>query len=349
MAKDLPFVGEGYAEFLQGLKDRIRTAQVKAALAVNRELVLLYWQIGQEILKRQQEQGWGAKIIDQLAKDLKREFPEVRGFSSRNLKYMRALAQTYPDETIVQEVLAQIPWYHNIALLEKLNSTEQRLWYAQEAVKNGWSRNVLVLQIESGLYKRQGSAITNFEQALPKTQSDLAQLLLKDPYNFEFLTISQEAHELELERSLVIHIRDFLLELGLGFSFVGSQYPLVVDGTEFRLDLLFYHLQLRCFVVIDLKMGAFKPEDSGKMNFYVAVVDDTLRHETDNPTIGLILCKSKSRTLAEYALRNIQTPIGVSTHKLPDDLSEKLPTIEQLEAELETVRLSDEGESQDQA
>lgn len=209
MAKNLTFADDGYDEFLRGLKERIRTAQVKAALAVNRELVLLYWEIGREIINRQVAQGWGSKVVDQLAKDLKKEFSDMRGFSRSNLMYMRAFAETWPDETIVQEVLGQIPWYHNIALLEKLKSKEQRLWYAQETVKNGWSRNVLVLQIESGLYKRQGSAITNFEQALPKTQSDLAQQLLKDPYNFEFLTISQDAHELELERGLVTHIRVF--------------------------------------------------------------------------------------------------------------------------------------------
>lgn len=342
MAKNLPITGEGYDEFLTDLKDRIRSAQVKAALAVNRELVVLYWQIGRQILARQKLEGWGAKVVGQLAKDLKSEFPDMTGLSRTNLLYMRAFAEAYPDEAIVQQAAGQIPWFHNCVLLDKIKDSEQRLWYVQQTIANGWSRNVLVLQIESRLFERQGSAITNFEQALPKPQSDLAQQLLKDPYNFEFLTISQNAHELELERGLVTHIRDFLLELGMGFSFVGSQYPLEVDGTEYRLDLLFYHLQLRCFVVIDLKMGAFQPEFSGKMNFYVAVVDDLLRHETDNPTIGLILCKSKSRTTAEYALRNIQTPIGVSTHKLPPTLQENLPSIEQLEMELQTIELSQE-------
>jgi predicted nuclease of restriction endonuclease-like (RecB) superfamily len=342
VAKNLSIIGEGYDEFLRELKERIRTAQLKAALAVNRELVVLYWQIGCQILARQKSEGWGTKVVEQLAKDLKSEFPDMTGFSSRNLKYMRAFAETHHDETFVQQAAAQIPWFHNCVLLDKVKDPEQRLWYIQQTIANGWSRNVLVLQIESRLFERQGSAVTNFEQALPKPQSDLAQQLLKDPYNFEFLTISQNAHELELERGLVTHIRDFLLELGMGFSFVGSQYPLEVDGTEYRLDLLFYHLQLRCFVVIDLKMGAFQPEFSGKMNFYVAVVDDLLRHETDNPTIGLILCKSKSRTTAEYALRNIQTPIGVSTHKLPQPLQENLPSIEQLEMELQTIELSQE-------
>jgi predicted nuclease of restriction endonuclease-like (RecB) superfamily len=340
VAKNSLIVGKGYDEFLRDLKERIRTAQIKAALAVNRELVLLYWQIGCQILARQKSEGWGTKVVEQLAKDLKSEFPDMTGLSRTNLLYMRAFAEAYPDESIVQQAAGQIPWFHNCVLLDKIKVPEQRLWYIQQTIANGWSRNVLVLQIESRLFERQGSAITNFEQALPKPQSDLAQQLLKDPYNFEFLTISQNAQELELERGLVTHIRDFLLELGMGFSFVGSQYPLEVDGTEYRLDLLFYHLQLRCFVVIDLKMGAFQPEFSGKMNFYVAVVDDLLRHETDNPTIGLILCKSKSRTTAEYALRNIQTPIGVSTHKLPKPLQENLPSIEQLEMELQTIELS---------
>jgi predicted nuclease of restriction endonuclease-like (RecB) superfamily len=332
------FSDSHYADFLNGLKQRIRSAQVKAALAVNRELVLLYWQIGREIIERQQEQGWGAKIIDQLAKDLKREFPDVRGFSSRNLKYMRAFAQSYPQEAIVQEVLAQIPWYHNLALLEKLKSTEQRLWYAQETVTNGWSRNVLVLQIESNLYERQGFAITNFDRTLPSPQSDLAQQIIKSPYNFDFLTISNDAHERELERGLIEHIRDFLMELGLGFSFLGSQYPLIVSEKEYRLDLLFYHVHLHCYVIIDLKMGEFIPEYSGKMSFYVAAVDNMLRSDRDDPTIGIILCKSKDKTTVEFALQGNQQPIGVSTYQiqsqLPDDLQGKLPTVEQLEMEI---------------
>lgn len=342
-AKGITIQDNSYNGFLQELKERIRRAQVKAALSVNRELVLLYWQIGREILARQASEGWGTKVIDQLAKDLRGEFPEMSGLSSRNLKYMRAFAENYPNQAIVQEALAQITWYHNITLVEKVKDPEQRLWYAKQTVINGWSRNVLVLQIESRLFERQGSAITNFEQSLPKPQSDLAQQLLKDPYNFEFLTISQDAKELELERDLVTHIRDFLLELGMGFSFVGSQYPLTVDGKDYRLDLLFYHLQLRCFVVIELKMGEFQPEFSGKMNFYVAVVDELLKKDVDNPTIGLILCKSKSKTTAEYALRNVKTPIGISTHRLPKPMQKSLPSVEQLENELQTIEIKVES------
>lgn len=333
---------EGYDAFLEELKQRIRNAQVKAALAVNRELVLLYWQIGRDILFRQQQQGWGAKVINQLSQDLRRDFPEMKGFSPRNLKYMRAFAEAYPDEPIVQQAAAQIPWFHNCTLMDKVKDPQQRQWYIQQTIENGWSRNVLVHQIESNLYQRQGQAITTFERALPKPQSDLAQQLIKDPYCFDFLSLGQEAQERDLENALIDHMRDFLLELGVGFSFMGSQYPLEVDGQEYRLDLLFYHVRLRCFIVIDLKMGAFQPEHSGKMNFYVAVVDDLLRHQDDQPTIGLILCKSKSRTTAEYALQNINTPIGVSTHQLPEPLEQGLPSVERLEQELNAIAIPGE-------
>ena len=340
MAKDL-LNPKDYETFLLDLKSRIRTAQVRAALAVNRELVLLYWQIGCDILARQQQQGWGAKVIDSLAKDLQREFPEMKGFSSRNLKYMRAFAQSYPDEQIVQEVLAQVTWYHNIALLEKLKSPEERLWYAQKTVEQGWSRNVLVMQMESGLHDRQGGAITNFAQVLPQPQSDLVHQIVKDPYNFDFLMLGDERSERALERALIERIRDFLLELGVGFAFLGSQYPLEVSGKEYRLDLLFYHVQLHCYVVIELKMGEFEPEFSGKMNFYVSAVDNLLKTERDDPTIGIILCKSKDKTTVEYALQGVQKPIGVSTFRLatelPELLQRNLPSVEQLEVELNCI------------
>ena len=340
MAKDL-LNPKDYETFLLDLKSRIRTAQVRAALAVNRELVLLYWQIGRDILARQQQQGWGAKVIDSLAKDLQREFPEMKGFSSRNLKYMRAFAQSYADEQIVQEVLAQVTWYHNIALLEKLKSPEERLWYAQKTVEQGWSRNVLVMQMESGLHDRQGGAITNFAQVLPQPQSDLVHQIVKDPYNFDFLMLGDERSERALERALIERIRDFLLELGVGFAFLGSQYPLEVSGKEYRLDLLFYHVQLHCYVVIELKMGEFEPEFSGKMNFYVSAVDNLLKTERDDPTIGIILCKSKDKTTVEYALQGVQKPIGVSTFRLatelPELLQRNLPSVEQLEVELNCI------------
>lgn len=332
---------QDYEAFLLDLKNRIRSAQVKAALAVNRELVLLYWQIGRDILARQQQLGWGSKVIQTLSKDLKQEFPEMKGFSRSNLLYMRAFAQAFPDEQIVQEVLGQITWYHNIALLDKVKSNDERLWYARQTVEHGWSRNVLVHQIESNLYRRMGGAITNFDRALPPPQSDLATQLLKDPYHLDFLDVTSSVQERELEKALVERIREFLLELGVGFAFVGSQYHLEVDGDDYYIDLLFYHLKLRCYVVIDLKVTEFQPEFSGKMNFYISAVDDLLRHPEDRATIGIILCKGKKKTAVEYALRNVNRPIGVSTYQLkdslPDQLKENLPSVEQLEMEIDTV------------
>jgi len=328
----------GYDVLLREIKARVQTARVRAALAVNTELVLLYWGIGRDILFQQREQGWGAKVIDRLAVDLRREFPEMKGFSSRNLKYMRAFAEAWPEEPIVQQLVAQLPWGHNVRLLDYLNTSEERLWYARAALEHGWSRNVLVMQFEGKLFDRQGKSVTNFERTLPAPQSDLARELLKDPYHFEFLTVQQDAQEREIERGLIGHIQNFLLELGAGFAFVGRQYPLEVGGEDFYLDLLFYHLKLRCFVVIELKAGKFKPEYAGKMNFYLAVVDDLLRHPGDASSIGLILCKEKGQIVAEYALRNLAAPIGVSeytlTEALPEALRGSLPTVEQLESEL---------------
>jgi predicted nuclease of restriction endonuclease-like (RecB) superfamily len=343
------FPDSNYKAFLDGLKQRIRSAQVKAFLAVNRELTLLYWQIGREILAKQEVEGWGAKVIERLAKDLKQEFPDIKGFSRTNLLYMRAFAEAYPDEQIVQQLVGQIPWGHNLRLLELVKDPEIRLWYIQQTIENGWSRNILVMQIESGLYQRQGSAITNFERALPAPQSDLAQQLIKDPYNFDFLTLTQDAQERDLERALVHHIRDFLIELGLGFAFLGSQYPLVVSGKEYRLDLLFYHVHLHCYVVIDLKMGEFEPQHSGQMSFYVAAVDNLLRSDRHEPTIGIILCRSKDKTTVEYALQGSQQPIGVSTYQLQSQLPavfrDRLPSIEQLEMELATAVIEEEPNS----
>ena len=332
---------KSYQELLARLKSQIRTAQVRAAVALNQELVLLYWGIGKEILTRQKEDGWGTRVIERLAKDLRSEFPDMRGLSARNLGYMKAFAEAWPEDSILQAPLAKLTWFHNLTLLEKVKSKQERLWYAQAAIENGWSRNVLVLQIEGGLFHRQGKSVTNFQRTLPSPQSDLAQQLLKDPYNFDFLTLAEDAHEREIETGLVGHIQKFLVELGIGFAFVGRQYPLDIGGQDYRLDLLFYHLKLRCFVVIDLKGGEFKPEYAGKMNFYLAAVDDTLKHPSDQPSIGLILCKSKTEVVVEYALRGTTTPMGISefTHlvKLPDEFKGALPTIEEIEAELSKV------------
>lgn len=333
-----PLAPAGYEQFLVDLKERIGTAQVRAAVRLNRELVLLYWQIGRSILDKQQQLGWGANVIDRLSADLRREFPEMKGFSPRNLRYMRTFAEVWPDESILQEPLAELPWYHHIVLLSKLDQPEERLWYARQTAANGWSGNVLALQIESGLIHRLGAAQTNFEHTLPPPQSDLAQQVLKDPYNFDFLTLGSAKHERDLHRGLLAHVREFLLELGVGFAFVGSEYQLTVGDSDFYVDLLFYHLRLRCFVVVELKVGNFQPEYAGKLNFYLSAVDDLVRHADDQPTIGLLLCKAPDRLVVEYALRDMSKPIGVATYQLvealPDDLQGRLPTVAELEDEL---------------
>jgi predicted nuclease of restriction endonuclease-like (RecB) superfamily len=350
MAKHTSFLPKNYDDFLQNLKERIRLAQVRAALAVNRELVLLYWQIGREILDRQQQEGWGTKVIEHLARDLRLEFPDMKGFSRTNLMYMRAFAASYPEEQIVQQVVGQIPWGHNVRLLDLVKEPEERLWYAQKAIANGWSRNVMVHQIDSKLYQRQGKSITNFEQTLPKPQSDLAQSLLKSEYNLDFLNIQEQVLERELEDALLAHIQKFLLELGMGFAFMGRQYRLEVEGNEFLIDLLFYHVGLSCFIVIELKTTDFKPEYSGQINFYVNVIDDQLRRPHDNPTIGIILCRAKQRSIVEYSLRGMTQPISVSTYRttvaLPEEFKTRLPAIEELQHEIETVALAIEKREQ---
>ncbi len=329
----------GYAAILASLKDQIRSARLNAGLAVNRELVLLYWRIGRQIIEQQCLEGWGSRIIDRLSLDLRREFPEMKGLSSRNLKYMRAFSEAYADETIVQQLAAQIPWFHNCVLLDKVRRPEERVWYIRQTISHGWSRNVLVHQIESGLYEREGQALVNFDRTLPAPQSELARQILKDPYNFDFLTLGKEAQERDLEAALLNHLREFLLELGVGFAFVGSQYHLDVGDHDFYIDLLFYHLNLRCYVVIDLKISEFQPEFAGKMNFYLSAVDDLLRRPEDGPSIGIVLCKRKNRIIVEYALRDTNKPMGVAEYQLssalPENLKGRLPTIEELEAELE--------------
>jgi len=352
-----------YASLLDGIKARIRAAQVKAALSVNRELIQLYWSIGQDIVQRQRQEGWGKAVVDRLAADLQREFPGVAGFSSGNIWRMRAfyLAWTGPvlarpardsrdvilaqaarekDGTNPPQAVAEIPWFHNVILVEKLKDPRQRLWYARQAVQNGWSRSMLLHWIESDLYTRQGKAVTNFPTTLPPPQSDLAAEVVKDPYNFDFLTLRADAAERELERGLLDHIRKFLLELGAGFAFVGHQVHLEVAGEDYYLDLLFYHLRLRCFIVIDLKAQPFKPEYAGKMNFYLSAVDDLLRHPDDKPSIGLVLCRTRNKVVAEYALRDVAKPVGVARYvtklveKLPADLKKSLPSPKELETEL---------------
>jgi len=342
-----------YPELLDDLKSRIRAVQVKAALSVNRELITLYWHIGRSIVERQHTEGRGKAVVERLSEDLQREFPRISGFSALNIWRMRAfylawtedaekLSQAVPEMTTqkLSQLVTEIPWGHNIALIQKLKDPAQRLWYAQQTVENGWSRAMLTHWIESDLHARQGKAVTNFKTALPAPQSDLAEEVIRDPYNFDFLTLRADAAERDLERGLLDHIRKFLLELGAGFAFVGQQVHLEVDDEDFYLDLLFYHLRLRCYVVIDLKARPFKPEHAGKMNFYLSAVDDLLRHPDDKPSIGIILCKTRSRVIAEYALRDLAKPVGVARYKtrlveaLPDNLKGELPTVEQIQKEL---------------
>ncbi|MGA3007334.1 MAG: PDDEXK nuclease domain-containing protein [Opitutaceae bacterium] len=372
-----------YAPLLADIKARVQAARIKAGLAANRELLAIYWDIGRLILDRQRKEGWGAKVIDRLSTDLQNEFPGQQGFSPRNLKYMRAFAEAWPETVmaqrpvapfnplraeagkvrqtaaqtqttgtivrqagaptgamvaaIVQAPLAQLSWYHHLALIDKLTSPADRLWYAAKAVEHGWSRNVLVLQIEAGLHTRQGKAVTNFKATLPPTMSDLAQGITKDPYLFDFLALREDANERAVEEGLIGQVEKFLLELGAGFALVGRQVHLEVGDHDFYLDLLFYHLKLRCFVVIDLKAREFTPEAAGKMNFYLSAVDDRFRQEGDQPSIGLILCRSKNRVIAEYALRDLTKPIGVSGYvtklvdSLPKSLKGAVPSVAELE------------------
>lgn len=338
MTKTLVTLPEDYAKWLMQLKTDIVQSQQQAALAVNSELVHLYHRIGREILERQQTQGWGAKVIERLASDLKDAFPEMKGWSSSNLKYMRFFAQHCPDGTFGQQVADQLPWFHIVTLLTKLDDATEREWYAEKTIQGAWSRTTLELNIKDKLLQRQGNAVTNFESRLPSPHSALAKDMLKDPYFFDFLGLGNEAQEREIESGLIRHITRFLLELGAGFAFVGRQFKLDVGGDEFLIDLLFYHTRLKCYVVIELKATAFKPEHAGQLNFYLAAVDAQIKSEDDNPTIGLLLCKKQNRLVAEYALSGIAKPIGVAEYQLlrdlPEDLVRNLPSIDDIEAEL---------------
>ena len=328
----------GYANWLADLKGRIQSTQQRAALSVNRELVLLYWQIGRDILERQATQGWGAKVIARLSHDLHQSFPAMKGFSRANLMYMRAFAEAWPDAAIVQQAVGQLPWGHNLVLLTKLKDRETRIAYAQRAIEQGWSRTTLEIHVKSRLLEREGMALSNFQARLPMPQSDLAHNTLKDPYLFDFLGVGQEADEREIESALVRHITRFLLELGAGFAFVGRQVHIDVGGDDFYVDLLFYHLKLRCYLVVELKAGAFKPEHTGQLGFYLSAVDSHIKTTEDNPTIGLLLCRTQNRIVAEYALRDSNKPIGVAEYQLleslPKELQTSLPSIERIEREL---------------
>lgn len=322
------------------MKDLVRQARLKAVLAANETMVMAYWQMGQTILQRQASAGWGAKVIDRLSADLRAEFPDMQGLSPRNLKYMRAFASAWPDRAIVQGVLAQIPWWQNIALMERLNDANTRLWYARQTIEHGWSQPLLCIKIDQQAHARQGKAITNFPATLPPADSDMAAQVFKDPYLFDFLGTADPRREGEVEQALVDHIQRFLLELGAGFAFVGRQVHLEIGSQDFYLDLLFYHLKLRRYVVVELKAVPFNPDFAGKMNLYLSAVDDLLRHPDDQPSMGLLLCRSKDKLVVEYALRDIKKPIGVAewettlVKSLPTDLKSSLPTVSEIECAL---------------
>lgn len=327
-----------YLNWVRELKQQFRQSQLKAVVKVNEELLQFYWHLGSEILAKQQQAQWGDGFLTQLSKDLMAEFPAVKGFSVRNLKYIRQWRSFYAaigQQPVAQ--LCQLPWGHNIAIISKSQSSEEALYYVQSTLAHGWSRAVLIHQMESGLWQREGKALSNFAQTLPATQSDLAQQSLKDPYVFDFLTLSKDYNERDLEQSLVKHVTQFLLELGSGFAYMGQQVPITVGGRDFYLDLLFYHTHLHCHLVIELKITDFEPEHAGKLNFYIKAVDEQLRRPGDEPTIGLLLCKNKDRLVVEYALSDINKPIGVSeyqlTKSLPNDLKPSLPSVEEMEAE----------------
>lgn len=336
----------GYGDMLAELKQLLQTARLRTVLSANAALVRAYWDIGRTILARQKNDGWGAKVIDRLSADLRETFPDMQGLSPRNLKYMRAFAAAWPDASIVQGPLAQIGWYQNIALLERIADPSVRLWYAQQAAASGWSQPILCLQIENRLHERQGRAANNFALTLPPVDSDLAAQIFKDPYLFDFLGTADPRREREVEQALIDHIQRFLLELGNGFAFVGRQMHLEVGNQDFYLDLLFYHFKLRCFIIVELKARAFEPGDVGQMNLYLSAVDDLLRHPDDKPTIGLLLCKEKDHIVAEYALRDVRKPIGVAgwqtklLKSLPPDIRSSLPTVKEMERELTRLTAS---------
>lgn len=329
-----------YPELLKQVSERVESGRMRSVVAASQELIATYWAVGGDILARQREQGWGARVIDRLSADLQERFPDSRGFSPRNLKYMRAFAEAWPDPAIVQGSLAQLPWYHQVALLEKLTDPDLRVYYAAAALDNGWTRDVLVHHISTRFHERAGKAVTNFTATMPPADSDMAQQATRDPYLFDFVGLTDVRRERDLEQSLVDHVSSFLLELGQGFAYVGRQVRLDISGDEFYCDALFYHLRLRAYVVVELKTTDFEPGFLGQLGMYMAAVDDLLKHADDKPTIGLLLCKSKNNVVAEYALRGYSAPIGVAewttqiVTALPQEFASSLPTIAELEAEL---------------
>ncbi|MDI3195753.1 PDDEXK nuclease domain-containing protein [Pseudarthrobacter sp. AL07] len=329
-----------YPELLESVSREVSAGRSRAIASVNREMLLSYWTIGRELASRESAQGWGSKVVTRLSADVRSAFPEATGFSPRNLRYMKSFAQAWPDFPMLQAPLATLPWYHQIALLEKLGDPKTRLWYAAAAVENGWSRNVLAHHIETKLHQRSGKAVNNFKATLPPSDSDLAEQSFKDPYVFDFLAMTDKRNERGLEDQLIQHVEKFLLELGQGFAFVGRQVRLTIGDDEFYADLLFYNFRLRCFVVVELKATAFIPGHVGQLNMYMSAVDDLLAHPEDKPTVGLLLCKTKNNVVAEYSLRGFSSPIGVAewesevVKSLPEEFATTLPSISELEAEL---------------
>lgn len=334
-----------YTKFITSLKSRVHSAQIKATVAANKELIKLYWEIGKAIAEKQSQEKWGSHVLDRVAKDLQNSFPGIEGFSRANIFRMKAFFIAYskvaqPVRQFDSLPIFSIPWGHNILILQKIKDSDTRLWYALKTIENGWSRSMLTIYIENALHLRQGQAITNFKRSLPSPHSDLAQQSIKDPYIFDFLTLQGDHLEKDLEDGLVNHIQKFLIELGQGFSFVGRQYAIKAGEHDLYIDLLFYHLQLRCYIIVELKIDKFDSRDVGQMSAYLSAVDDQLRHEHDNPSIGIILCKTKDNVYAEYVLRNFNRPIGIAefevklVENLPKEFKTKLPTIEAIEAEL---------------
>lgn len=328
-----------YRDWIKALKSKIYDTKRKVALSINSQLLELYWEIGKDIVERQENSDWGSKLIEQTATELKHEFPEIKGFSRRNLYAIRQWYKFYSKEySFVPQSVAQIPWGHNRLIITKIKNVDEALFYCNETIKNGWDRDTLEIQIDNDFYNKKGKAVTNFSETLPEKQSKLAVETLKDPYNFDFLGLHDDALEKSIEDELVKHITEFLLELGQGFAFLGHQYKIEISETDYFIDMLFYHMELRSYIVIELKAGKFKPEFTGKLNFYLSAVDSQLKKQDDNKTIGILLCKKKERIEAEYALRDINKAMGISEYRLtdaiPENLKTKLPSIEELENQL---------------
>jgi predicted nuclease of restriction endonuclease-like (RecB) superfamily len=340
--KELFIKDKAYTSFLLDIKQRIQSAQIKASVSVNQELLRLYWDLGERIVEKQKQASWGDGFLSQISGDLQKAFPGMKGFSLRNLQNVRQWYIYWSKyRKNVLQLVAQIPWGHNQIIMTKIENHEEALFYIRKTIANNWSRAVLTHQIEAKLFQREGKAVTNFVARLPEPQSDLALQTLKDPYNFDFLMLREKHDEKELEDALIDQVTRFLLELGAGFSFLGRQYKLTVGGEDFYIDLLFYHTRLHCYVAVELKTVRFKPEFAGKLNFYISAIDGILKTGQDNPTIGLLICKSKNKIVVEYALQDIQKPIGVSEYQisnLPDEFKSSLPSIEDIEAELEDMR-----------